>query len=435
MKDVKLKSKIVESITRLSSLGQIPADEKQLSISALYESILDEIVSVVPVDSPRQVVSALQLKYGMPKKSLIRSDDNNSKDVVNLAMMNTVGAMPLDEYGYPTKHVEFETTSSNFIGAYKNIIPGTVKIGDEYHDNSAGDIVNSMGDVVGSVDYTKAIFNVDSISEATLVKYDFNIYNVDTSRNLVYFQKIFVETFAEAFQLDLDVATVLSDFKGLNLKEDIEAILPSALTQQIDNYILSKYFDQLQLPSTHNFVWDDVDYYNFTYDTGFTLTQFYLDFGTTVCMEMGRFAKRLSIVPNIILCDPVTMGILSCHYAFKPLDTYNIRHFNGTPKQIGTFNGAKVFVVNYNSSKLSTDNFEDVVIDGNVIGSLVITYKGESEAQTAGVYTPFIPVKLREVKTGMESGGMITTNNAYSLGGFSMINPDLISGIIVANRL
>lgn len=284
MKNERLKAKIQERITNLNTLGRIPADEVQLNIDVIYNSILDEICAIVPMDSPRQIISSLELKYGMPKKMLNGKD----KDVVDATMMNNVGAMPLDEYGYPTDTVQFTTTNSKFIGSFKNIIPGSVKIGDLYTDDSKGKVIETAsGAEVGTVDYQKAIFDTNiTFSTEFLVTYKFDLYNIDTSRNLVYFEKSTKEIFADIYQLDADSAVVLNDFKGLNLQQNIDKILPQALTQQIDGRVLSKYFDLLDAGLIHSNEWD-ADSIKWPYDQGYSVTEFYEDAGTLVSLEMG----------------------------------------------------------------------------------------------------------------------------------------------------
>lgn len=47
-------------------------------------------------------------------------------------------------------------------------------------------------------------------------------------------------------------------------------------------------------------------------------------------------------------------------------------------------------------------------------------------------FVPYIPVTFRTVD-GMEGNSMITTTNVYSIDGFSMINPDLVEGIVITD--
>ena len=65
-----LKHRIQESITNLQNMGIIPADEAQLNVDVIYNSILDEVCSVVPIDSPNAIVSYLKLVYGSQDKAL-----------------------------------------------------------------------------------------------------------------------------------------------------------------------------------------------------------------------------------------------------------------------------------------------------------------------------------------------------------------------------
>lgn len=57
----KLQEKIKEGITNLSTSGRIPADEVQLNLDVAYDSCLDEICAIIPMESPRQVISYLKL--------------------------------------------------------------------------------------------------------------------------------------------------------------------------------------------------------------------------------------------------------------------------------------------------------------------------------------------------------------------------------------
>lgn len=416
MKNKKLKTKIAERITNLNTLGQIPADEVQLNLDVVYNSILDEVCSVVPMNSPSQIISTLFLRYGSKNKAI--NDKNN--DVVNTTLMNNTGAMPLDSNGYVTDNVEFEiNNATEFVGSYKKILPKTIIINNNIFDDGEGNLIDENDSVVGTVDYITAVFKyTGSATDVINVKYKFDIYNVDTDRNFAYFQKSFVRVFADMYQLDVDSALALNDFKGLNLQENIDKILPEVLAQQIDNHILSKYFDQLELATTHVVNWDAT----VNWDTNRTIpvTKLYEDLGTLIGVEIGAFTKRTGVMPNIILCDALSFGIIKVHPNFIALTTLeqNNVEYSGTPRFVGYLGDAKVIVVQHS---INDDK-----------GHIVITYKGTSDAQAAGVYTPFIPVTLRNV-IGMESGGMISTNNIYSIGGFTFTNPDLISGITVEN--
>ena len=408
----KNRTKIQERITNLKNLGVIPADEAQLNIDVVYNSVLEEICSVVPMESPRQIISCLRLKYGMPKKSV----NHENKDVVNTFYMNNVGAMPIDEQGYPTNKVQFEATTNSVIGSFKNILPGTVYIGANYVDDFKGNIIDDNDSIVGTVDYEKAIFTLTNVSIPTNITYKFDLYNIETSRNLAYFEKSNVEVFADMYQLDVDSAVSLNDFKGVNLQQNTDKILPEVLSQQIDNNILNKYFELVDNKLVYTSDWD-AESLVWPYDQGYSVTEFYEDAGTKVGLEMGAFTERTGVVPNIILCDAIGFSILKVHRNFKPVDENDVE-YSGTPRKVGYFGTAKVFVVQTNSDITQ--------------GKIVITYKGLSEAQAAGVYTPFIPVTLRAV-TGAESGGMVVTNNIYSIGGFAFVNPELISGVNLLN--
>lgn len=418
MKNKRLKDRIQERITTLSTIGQIPADEVQLNLDVVYNSILDEIVSVVPMESPRQIISSLVLRYGSKGKEV----NNDKKDVVDSILMSAVGSFPLDEYGYPTNVVNFGSNSKEFFGKYQNVFPGTVNINNKILDDSLGNLIDSTNSnaVVGTVDYVSAKFELnDNVSEATFdVKYQFDINEIPVNGNAAYFQKQFIEVFAEMYKLDLDTALVLNDVKSIKLKDNIKNILPDVLSHQIDSHILSKYFKQLNLNSTHKTSWDASA--DWTYTEGKpTVTRKYRDLGSLVALEMAQFTERTGVYPNVIICDPMSFGILSASNRFKPIDKTDDADYSGVPRKVGHFNGvAKVFVTNIRN-------------DVENQGQIVITYKGPSDAQAAAVYAPFIPVTLRTVQ-GMENN-MIMTNNAYSMAGFAITNSDLISGIYVNN--
>lgn len=417
MKNKRLKDRIQERITTLSTIGQIPADEVQLNLDVAYNSILDEILSVVPMESPRQIISSLVLRYGSEGKEI--NDDR--KDVVDSILMSAVGSFPLDEYGYPTNTVNFESNSKEFFGKYQNVFPGTVNINNKIFDDSLGNLIDSTKDnaIVGTVDYVSAKFELNDVSETTFnVKYQFGINEIPVNDNAVYFQKKFLEIFAEMYKLDLDTALVLNDVKSIKIKDNIKNILPDVLAHQIDSQILSRYFKQLDLNSTHKVSWDaSVDW---TYAEGKpTITRKYRDLGSLVALEMAQFTKRTGVYPNVIICDSMSFGILSASNRFKPVDKTEDVDYSGVPRKVGYFNGvAKVFVTNVMNSVENQ-------------GRIVLTYKGPSEAQAAAVYTPFIPVTLRTVQ-GAENN-MVITNNAYSMAGFAITNSDLISGIYVNN--
>lgn len=413
----KLKTKIKESVTNLNTLGRIPADEVQLNLDVAYNSILNEICAVVPMESPRQIVSYLKLKYGMPKKAV----NGQKKDVIDASLMDGVGALPINEFGYMTDEVEFTASESPFIGNFKNILPGTVKIGNESKniitDDGLGNLVNTAGDSIGTVDYAKAIFNTEIIEETT-VRYKFDLYNVDTSRNLVYFEKATKEVFADIFQLDVDSAISLNDMKSLKLQDNIDKLLPEVLAKQIDNWALSKYFDYV--------------------DSGIVTTKEYKfstwkDFDSCarsliLNIEMGRFARRTGVVPNVIICDPLGFAIVASSRNFKPLENLKGENveYAGTPKVMGNFNGAKVVVTKSKTPEVFTKDGKSTED-----GTIILTYRGPSD-QASAVYSPFIPVTLRTV-SGAEGGGTVVTNNVYSIGGFTFINNSLIQGVIITD--
>ena len=427
MRNEKLREKIKESITNNAALGQLPADEVQLNLDVVYNSILDEICSIVPMNSVRQIIQTLVLCYGTKQKAL----DGNSKDVVDTIMMNKVGAMPLDEYGYPTDTVKLEVTKvPPVIFNVKNIVPGTLKIynktasssGDrDLIDDGNGNIVPvthpDLSNKQGTINYYNAILNVNASNVPVPFEVTYKFDNdIETSRIFAYFKRATKEMFAEIYQLDVDSALVLNDFKGVNLAQNIEKILPEVLAQQIDGNIISRYFDQLLLSTTHVVDYDaTVDWNNST--KNISVTQQYEDLGTLVGMEMGAFTKRTGVVPNVIICDANAFNMFRVSRGFESI--VDEATFSGTPKRVGTFSTAKVFVAQNNNRNMEQ-------------GEIVITYKGASDAQAAGVYAPFIPVTLRTV-AGAEGGGMIVTNNIYSIGGFSIINPDLVSGINIKN--
>lgn len=405
------RKKIQEQITNISNLGYIPADEVQLNIDIVYNSILDEICSVVPINSYRQVISTLRLTYDNKQKSQI-----NNKDAVNTNLMTAAGAvMPLDDNGYPTNKVSFEIITNSeqegIIGNYKNIIPGTLTIsnvsGDIIaHDNGLGELMTSSGKPAGTVDYVTAWIKPDGITEGKIT-YKFDLSNIETTRNFVKFKKNSVETFADQFQLDLDTAVVLNDFKGLNIKDNIDKILPEVLAQQIDNFVIKKMVDQLSISSNVG---------------SFDATQDYtpIDVDKVISKQMLNFTNSTGVVPNVILCDPEAMSVLRIAKNFVPLAMLHIDNefsaninYSGTPRFAGYFDTCKVFM------------FTNTDVDS---GNIILTYKGPSDAQAAVVYTPFIPITLRKV-IGMEGNGMIQTNTAYSIGGSTVINPELIQGI------
>lgn len=416
MKNTKLKTKIQESITNLNTFGRIPADEVQLNLDVAYNSILDEICSVVPMNSPRQIISYLRLKHGTQQKAIYKKTD-----VIDASLMENTGAMPLNEFGYVTDEVEFTVSENKFIGTFKNIVPGTIRVGGNIKDDFDGNLTDSNGTVVGTVDYNKAMFTIQNdIANETTVKYKFDIYNLETSRNMVYFEKASTEVFANMFQLDVDNAITLNDAKLINLQQNIDKLLPEVLAQQIDSYVLSKYFELAESGIIRNKKWDAKEGTTWSSTNGYSVSDFYADFGTSVGLEMGVFTSRTGVIPNIIICDSMGLSLLRTNIGFKLLDKEDANDikYAGTPRLVGYFSTAKVFVTNYQHDEKT--------------GHVIITYKGPSDAQSASVYAPFVPVTLR-TETGAEGGGMIVTNNIYSIGGFKFINTDLVSCVTANN--
>lgn len=406
------KKRIQESITNLVNLGVIPADEAQLNTDVIYDSILDEVCSIVPMESPQQVISCLKFIYDSEGKSIVNTGDVE-KDAFKLMLMNGVGAVPLNDKGYPTNNVHCTISglvNNIFIAPYQKIIPGTVVIetkdGDRFTDTeNKGIISGGKGNIY--YDYGKFEFNDASLEGATL-SYKFDIYNLLTNRNFAKFVKKFVEIFADIYQLDIDTAVSMYDMKGLNLKSNIENILPQVLAAQIDQYILSRYFEQAKNNVVGNWSsvadWDSI--------SRVPVSLLYSDLGAFISVKCGEYTKRHGVVPNVILCSPLGYGILSVSEKFRAIDSSE-KDYAGTPKVVGYYNNCKVILTNCVDS----------------VG-IVITYRGESDAQATGVFAPYIPVTLRTVD-GAEGGGMITTTNAYSIAGFAMINPELIEGIVI----
>lgn len=419
MKKDKNNVRIKESVTNLKNLNIIPADEVQLNLDVVYNSVLDEICSVVPMNSPKQIISYLSLCYGSKDKSVSDSIQNN-KDVVDTYLMNGVGAMPLDDYGYTTNNVQFYPNALEFIGQYKNIIPGSIKIAD-LTDDGNGNLTDTANSIKGTVNYNTAVFKLnDSQYSDKLVSYKFNIYDIDTSRNFVYWEKKNTVVFADQFQLDMDSAVVLNGFKSLDLKSKTEKLLPEVLAQQIDSFMIQKIFDQLNLSSTKTYV------HNISETSLSALKSHNIaikDISTFITRDMSSFAKHTGVFPNVMLCDPYSYAIISLSDNFVPLTSEEITEISKVscmPKKVGYFNSATVFLVNYNRNDENN-------------ATIILTYKGPSDAQAACVVTPYIPVSLVN-KTGMEGSGMIDTYNAYSLDGFSITNPQLIEGIKIQQQ-
>lgn len=412
------KQKIEESITRLSSMGVIPADELQLNLDVIYNSILNEVCSVVPMESPRQIISCLKLVYGSQDKCELSNvvTGDTEKDLYKILAMNGVGAVPYNDNGYATDEVHCSintTVDGKYLASYENILPHSINIGDEIFDDGVGNLISKQNVVVGNVDYEKGLFTFDTVPASASLSYKFDIYNIMTDRNMVQFVKTFVEVFADLYQLDLDSALVLNDMKGLKIEDNIKNVIPQVLTQQIDQHILSKYFKQAEVNGGLKNEWNSTVDWDST--NRMPVHLLYSDLGSYISRQMGNFAIKHGVLPNVIITTPLSYGILSQSEKFVATiqeDDVNV----GTPKVVGFYNNAKVVLTN-----------EPAAL-GDV--SIVLTYKGQSDASAAGIYTPFIPVTLRSVQ-GAEGGGMIITSNAYSSGGFAMINPDLVEGITI----
>lgn len=408
----KLKTKISESITNLSKLGTIPAEELQLNLDVLYNSVLGDVCSIVPMNSVRQVISCLKLIYDSKNKSL----DLNAKDKFKQLLMNGVGGLPCNDGGFPTSDVNCTIilgSDNIYLASYSKIIPGTISIDNGAIIDENGKLTDEANNDYGTVNYDTGVFTFNNNNvEGMNLQYTFDIHNIMTDRNMVKFVKTFVEVFADMYQLDLDSALVLEDMKSLDIKSNIENILPQVLTQQIDQNILDKYFKQAKTNIVGTWssdaIWDG--------NTRVPVSLLYEDLGTFVSIKMSEFANKNGVVPNVILCSPIGYGILSANKNFVPVTDYDSDN-TSIPRVVGYYSNAKVILTN------TLLDYGDV--------NIVLTYKGESEAQAAGVYAPFIPVTFRSIN-GMEaSSGLITTSTAYSIAGFVMVNPDLVQGIII----
>lgn len=423
------KKKVQESITNLSNMGVIPADEVQLNLDVIYNSVLEHICSIVPMESPRQIISCLKLIFGSKNKINVKNDDTFT-DVFKKTMMEGFGAFPIDDNGYPSAEVNSSVVfdeNGYCMLPYHSIIPDTIKAilkdGTEASDSATnvyldddkhrcGELIDLNNQVVADINYDTGVIKKNQ-SEFNTIKYKYDIYNLEYQRNFAQFVKKFVETFAQLYILDLDSASVLNDIKLLDLKKNIENILPQVLTQQIDQYIINKYFDYVSYSgkfSEYELDWypTPIDIYN----SGLTQRQIYEDLSVTIGREAEKFVETTGCVPNVLIVNPKAYYILSVSKKFKALEEKD--ESACVPKLVGYYNDMKVIL----SNNYKTLNNIDIVL----------TYKGPSQAQSAGVYCPYIPVSLRTV-TGMESGGMIDTTNAYSMAGFEFINPELIRGI------
>lgn len=415
----KLKARVEESITNLSNMGVIPADEVQLNLDVVYNSIIDEVCSFVPVDSPNAIVSYLKLIYDSQAKSLV-STGNVEADAYKLTLMGGTGAVPYDiDGGYPTSNVECTVLTNSdgvFVASFKNIIPGTININNNntnYVDDGNGNIVSKSDSNVslGTVDYEKAVFTLNTeVSDANLT-YRFDIFNLVTSRNFVKYVKQFAQVYCDLYKLDVDAAISLYQFKGLNLKDNIEKITPQVLTQQIDQSVLSRYFDVADTNVLGS--WDST--IDWSKDRTKSVATFYNDLGTYIDFCSINYVNKTGVVPNILICDPKGYSILSSNRKFVSAvfkDEFDYKTA-GTPKVVGYYNNFKVILVNTTGSE----------------SNIVMTYKGDSDSQSAGVFCSYIPVKLRSNISGMEGNSTIVTTNAFSMAGLVVTNPDLIAGI------
>lgn len=407
-----LKKRIKENITNLSNMGIIPADEVTLNLDVIYNSVLDRLCSIVPMNSPSQIISCLKLTYESNNKTLIKTN-NIEKDAVGMLAMNGVGAVPYNDQGYPTEDVICTinlNAENKFVLSYDKIIPGTLKIDDVLVDKYADGNIYINDNIVGSIDYDLGIItNNDKSLNNKEISYKFNIYNLMTNRNLVKFTKTYQRIFVDMYQLDLDYALNLNSIKTLSFKDNIENIIPQVLSAQIDQYIINKYFKQAEN--------NKIDTWNgkFTWGNQNAPASLYIDdLGSYINSIKSDFVLNHGVLPNVLIVDPIAYGIISSNRKFIHVNDKEENNYYsaGLPKFVGYLDGCDVIL-----SKQCSDNV-----------NIILTYNGIYEAQSAGVYTPYIPIQIRNIY-GAEGQGMIGTLNAYSLGGFSIINPDLIRGI------
>lgn len=410
-----LKKQIKENITNLSNMGIIPADEVNLNLGVLYNSILDRVCSIVPMNSPSQIISCLQLVHGSKGKAIIKTEDFE-KDAYSLLAMNGAGGIPFNDLGYPTEDVVCTinlNSDSKFVLPYSKVIPGTFSandgvITDKYAD---GDIYNG-DNIIGTIDYNLGVIvNADKSLNDKEISYKFDIYNLMTNRNFVKFIKKYQRIFVDMYQLDLDYALNLNNMKTLFFKDNIENIIPQVLSSQIDQYILNKYFKQAEQGSISS--WNG----RISWGSQNSPASLYIDdLGSYINYLKGDFIEKNGVLPNVIIADPDAFKLISSNRNYKPIDeSKEDKYYSSSlPKYTGTLGNCDVIL----SKKCS----ETV--------NIVLTYNGMYEAQSAGVFTPYIPIQVRNVY-GAEGGGMIGTLTAYSLSGFSMINPDLVLGIRV----
>ena len=432
MKDI-TKKKIQESITNLSNLGIIPKDEVQLNLDVMYNSILDDICTIVPMNSPRQVISCFDFVYDSPKKSSVSKYNDKDKvtnDAYKHVYMNNLGATPLNETGYPTDIVTCECTllkDGYFVANYSDILPQTIKIYDgtssaiNITDDGEGNLVDyNSSNIVGTINYNTGVFklneDVTKDNKIKYLKYKYNNYDIENYRNSIQLIKRSREIFADLYKLDIDYAVSLESYKSLNIKDRLKTLLPQLLTQQIDKYAINKliitaekYENNLKyVYNANNKLTDNVIY----------------DLELKLRLIMSNYAYVNGVMPNIIICDPTTYGYISCirHFVSNIDEKYT-----GILPRIGGYLGdVKVIVTNFNS--IEYPEFSEGYTGLNTKGKLVMLYKGVSEAQSVATYTPYVPVSTRFV-SGMEGQGMIKTSNVYSISGFTVTNPQLVCSV------
>lgn len=408
-----------QMITNLVNSNTIPADEAQLNLDVIHNSILDSLCSIVPLESPRQIISALRLDYDSENKSV--NEDNN--DVYDSCMFHTYGASALNDLGYATNHIRAHIGTQMVFPLFYAILPGTIKTSDnKIIDDGMGKLVLADNNSeVGTVDYNKGIIKFKAAQDAsTVIEFDCDNYDLLTGRHSVKFKKETVEIFADLYQLDFDVAVSVLESQRTGLDSIIENISPQVLSQQIDQNIINKYFGYANLNVVGE--WDaSVNWEN---KSQMPINLQLADFGAYLNFMSSSFTRKNGVFPNVIICDPIGYNYIINSKNFIAISQYdkeNDKSFLGLPNIMGYFNNQKIILAN----TYSKDNKANVIL----------TYKGASEAQSAGVYAPFIPVTLRNIKqAGMESvSALYNTYNVYSVGGFAMVNPELVEGIKIKN--
>lgn len=424
-KNKKLSSKVSEGITNLANLGVIPSDELQLNLDVIHESIASEYASVVEMESPNQIVSYFDISYGSPNKAqqtVKNGDEVSKRDAFQFAMMNGVGGVPLDTNGYQTDNVQCDIIlngENKFVAYFNNVLPGTVKINTKgnsatYADSMCdGNIINiNDGEVVGTVNYTTGLFSFnDATVDGATLSYKYDILNLENTRNKIQLHKKYVQVFANMHELDLDYATNLKDQKLLKFKDIVSNLTPQLLAQQIDHWNIVQLFKTASENIQKE--WDS----NISTVFNFQLAE---DFGCVVSLVSAQYTQKHGVEPNIIICNPVSYGYLSSCRKFVPAKFIKditkdevVKHFT-LPRVVGEYNNATVILDN---------GLEDYKAD------LVLSFKGESEAQATCIYTPYIPVQLLNRENVMEGMGLLSSLTAYSIGGFVITNPNMIEGI------